>query len=323
MTMAGRMTAKRRLILVGLVGLLALGLGVAAFLTGKLPGTKEPSGQITFMDREGRLYLAPASGGEIADLEMGLEWHGTPALSPPDGQGATRLVYAREMREGTIHLFVRTLGRSDDRQLTHQGQSNLVPRWSPDGSRIAFMSDRTCVYRGEGGTFQLDAPSQIFVMAADGLEQQCVTRGRSISLFPSWSPDGARIAYMGTDGGNEDIYVVDLETSEARNLTQDPARDSSPAWSPDGSCIAFMSDRSGSQDLWLMSPDGENLRQLTETPEASESEPVWSPRGDWLAFTSDRGEATETQIFILHVKSGEVRQLTQAGTAYLQPQWGP
>lgn len=302
-----------------------LGLAVLAALAwivgrGVILRAGDPPGRVTFMDEEGRLFLAAPASGEVTRLQTSPDWHGTPSLSPPDEDGEIRLAYAVERREET-HIYVRPLGTQAEVQLTFAGKANLLPRWSPDGRQIAFMSDRTCVFRGSGGTGQLDAASQIFVMAADGSEPRCLTRGLAVSIFPSWSPDGRQIAYMDNESGNAEIYVVEVASGEVRALTEDPAHDSQPAWSPDGRQIAFMSDRGGMADIWLVGAQGGEPRNLTDAPESQEGQPDWSPDGRWIAFTSDR--TGKNQIFIMEVSSGEVRQLTEGPAEHFMPHWGP
>ena len=118
--------------------------------------------------------------------------------------------------------------------------------------------------------------------------------------YPSFSPDGTRITYMGANGTNYEIFVADPATGETMQITESPGQDGWPVWSPDGAAIAFMSVRDdcaiappGSDcwatedddehnDIWLVSPDGTNLRRVT--PEAGHFV-AWSPDGRYLLIS--------------------------------------
>ena len=104
------------------------------------------------------------------------------------------------------------------------------PFWSPDGSRIAFTSQR-------------DRNDEIYVMDADGSNQRRLTNDPAQEWWSSWSPDGSRIAFVSNRDGNNEIYVMDADGSNQQRLTNNPAGDSIPSWSADGSRITFQSDR--------------------------------------------------------------------------------
>lgn len=110
-----------------------------------------------------------------------------------------------------------------------------------------------------------------------------LTRGPANNLRPSWSPDGSQIAYFSNESGSNDIWAMNADGSNQRQLTNDPADDRRPAWSPDGKYLAFDSDRAGSRDVWIMDAEGGNLRQLTSGP-GEESFPGWSPDGTQIAY---------------------------------------
>src|SRR5262245_3559661 len=105
---------------------------------------------------------------------------------------------------------------------------------------------------------------------------------------PTWSSDGARIAFE-REG---EILVIDVAGGSPTNLTNHPASDRSPTWSPDGSKIAFASDRSGQAELYLMNPDGTGGVQLTDSV-GFVGEPAWSPDGAKIAFTCMIESGTE------------------------------
>jgi Tol biopolymer transport system component len=112
-------------------------------------------------------------------------------------------------------------GTAERQQLTDTQAHDGFPRWSPNGSRIAFISNR------EGGDNW-----EIYVMDADGSSQQRLTHSEGVDGIPTWSPDGARIAFESNRDGNKDIYVMDADAANVRRLTDSTASDMSPAWRP-------------------------------------------------------------------------------------------
>jgi TolB protein len=96
-------------------------------------------------------------------------------------------------------------------------------------------------------------------MPAAGGDPEPLTTSEAEDMFPSWSPDGEKIAFQSNRTGNEDIYVLSLNDKGLSRITNDPAKDGRPTWSPDGNKIAFSSDRSGNLDLWVV-----DLRKLKQ-----------------------------------------------------------
>src|ERR1051326_8495680 len=100
---------------------------------------------------------------------------------------------------------------------------------------------------------------------------------------PMPSPDGKLVAFTG-GVKREDLYVVNSDGSDLRQLTDDDARDRAPAWSPDGSELAFYSNRQGSYQIYVIKADGSGLRAITDVSRNTCAYPVWSPDGSRFAF---------------------------------------
>ena len=122
--------------------------------------------------------------------------------------------------------------------------------WSPDGSMLAFNSNRL----GE---------MSIWLKPLDGGAERQLTTGAGGDFQPNWSPDGSRIVFFSSRDGNVDIWVVEVATGELIQLTDSPSVDEDPFCSPDGKHIAFQSDRDGRLEVWVMDADGSNQRQLS------------------------------------------------------------
>ena len=236
-------------------------------------------------DRDGRprknfgityeIYVMDADGGNQQRLTNNDfdDWH--PVWSP-DGK---RIAFSsdRDDREGHFshEIYVMDADGGNPQNLTNNPSDDRYPSWSPDGKRIVFSARRDGHFIGE-----LGITYEIYVMDADGGNQQRLTENRKNDWYPSWSPDGERIAFVSDRKGdleNYEIYVMDADGGNPQNLTNNRAHDSSPSWSPDGERIAFSSDRKGNWenvDIYVMEADGGNLQNLTNSPHA-DVRPAW------------------------------------------------
>lgn len=113
---------------------------------------------------------------------------------------------------------------------------------------------------------------------------------------PSWSSDGAKVAFSSDESGHSDIYVMNVDGTERVNLTNREAKDMDPAWSPDGEWIVFLSRMQGKTDIHRVRPDGTGLASLTAYPAQLYGSPVWSPDGSKIAFTSNRDADPPPQL---------------------------
>jgi Tol biopolymer transport system component/DNA-binding winged helix-turn-helix (wHTH) protein len=133
-----------------------------------------------------------------------------------------------------------------------------------------------------------------------------VTRNNTDGLGGiSWSPDG-EVVYVSSMSGNEDIWIMDADGKNLRQLTVDARNNNHPAVSSDGRYVAFVSDRTGHEDVWRMEINGGNARQLTDN---GGSRPNYSPDGRWVVYAS--GDAAgQSRISKLSVDGGNPIQLT-------------
>jgi TolB protein len=127
---------------------------------------------------------------------------------------------------------------------------NTSPTWSPDGKKIAFVSNRA-------------GNPQIYTMGADGSGAKRVTFQGNYNTTPAWSPRGDLIAFTARDERNAfDLFTVNFESGKFARLTQDASGNEEPAFSPNGRLIIFSSTRGGGRGLYVMTFEGNNQLAL-------------------------------------------------------------
>lgn len=191
--------------------------------------------------------------------------------------------------------------------VTADGASSDGPSWSPDGSRIAFASER-------------DSTREIYVMNADGSNEQRLTFDNAYDSRSSWSPDGLHLAFLSYRDGKADISIVNPDGTDHKRLTVNDVDDTSPTWSPDGQHIAFVSFRDGDAEIFVMDSDGNNQRQLTSN-ETIDQFPDWSPNENRIIFSSDR-EGMKQQLYIMDA-DGSNQHLLVSTDGVLLSNWSP
>jgi Tol biopolymer transport system component len=151
--------------------------------------------------------------------------------------------------DGNEDIHVVNLDAGQIRRLTTADARDTHPTWSPDGTRIAFMSDR-------------DGDWEIYVMNADGTGQRRITNHPANDLLPRWSPSGEAIGFVSHGDGNSGIYTIGVDGDKPTRLGRSEWDVSFPTWSPDGRRIAFFAERDGTVRLYVMSSDGSDPKEV-------------------------------------------------------------
>lgn len=318
------MAMKRRWILC--LGFLFLGLVVCS------PEKEKASGSL------------PPPKSDLSQLKAGFPIRG-------------RIIFQSDM-DGDNEIYILTA--NEVCKLTDNSWSDEYPRWSPDGTKIAFSANPK-------GNFD------VFIMNADATGLSQITSSLNNEGEPAWFPDGSALAFTEETksllGKEEGLRTIDLKTKNIRTLIPDFKRshglsDFSPSeplaaftghrfigwdvfildlrdgqyralteggkscrarFSKDGRRLAYVSSRAdGKGDIWSMNPDGSGDIRLTERNETYDYFPAWAPDGDHIVFCSSTQNSPKQgrwSLFILKVGTGRIMPLFSSSARDLFPDW--
>lgn len=238
--------------------------------------------------------------------------------------------------------------QASDPQIVRDGQ----PSWSPDGSSISFVSNRSGAWQVWVRSVETGQDRQVTSEPApvggpswtpDGLEllyysgdslgyaifgidtitgrRRTVLDDDDFDYFrPVWSNDGSTLLFDRAVSGNHDVAVMDIRTGVTTPLAPHDAYDSDARWSPGDSLIVFHSDREGNETydtrIYVMRRDGSDLRRVS--PERRTAMyPAWCPDGDWVAFSMDG------DLYRVRVSTGETVRMTSMEGTESSPAWSP
>ena len=203
---------------------------------------------------------------------------GQKAGGPVIARRGRRLAYVETSRDVNLWRVAAT-GEGPAQPLVSSTREEQSPDYSPDGSRIAFASNRS-------GNWE------VWVASSDGSNQRPVTSyGAAPAWQPRWSPNGRVLAFTHTREGNGDIYTISPEGSAPRQLTSDPASDAWPSWSRDGDWVYFSSNRSGAYEIWKTALD--EPARLLQVTHGGGSDPRESTDGHRLFYAKRTDSALE------------------------------
>jgi len=265
-----------------------------------------PPGRILYV-RDGNLWLW--QGGTSHQFSEGGTWS-QPSFSP-GGKEIAYVYWAQNFSD----VFVMASDGATSRRLT-RGQANNImdnswafrPAWSPDGERIAYVSDANSRF------------PQLWLMGPDGGGRRQI----SLPAFYeeswvdalAWDPNGGRVAVTAAPNMQDpsQIYLVDVAKATAEKLTRHANGAFDPAWSPDGQALAYIGRPGPVGELWVRSPEGDKVAHFDKLSYVRS--PAWAPDGKSIAVLAQQNGAFE--IFVLSVRStasgfelGEPRALTR------------
>jgi len=210
------------------------------------------------------------------------------------------------------------------------GTLHLAPALSPDGSRVAYFSEKDFysvdMYLADGVTGKVKRR-----ILKSGISSNYETY-RFINSQANWSPDGKYLAFAAKRGPRDEILVVDVDRNKVvERIEVELSGVTTPSWSPDGKQLVFTGYEGGLSDLYIVNRDGTGFRRLTED-KFGDLHPVWSPDGSSIAFATDRGPETDFRklsvgnwrIALYDLATGSVRVLERMDRGKnVSPQWSP
>ncbi len=227
------------------------------------------------------------------------------ALTGTPGFASSRITFASASagKNRKKEIYISDIDGANARQLTQDGALGYGPKFSPDGSKIAYSSDKS----GYRDTYVIDLNTK---------KRTCVAQFPGQNTGAAFSPDGSTLALSLSKFGNPEICTIPSTGGEPTRLTNARGTDCSPTWSPDGTKIAYVSDERGSPGLYVLPATGGTPEKLN-TESSYTTEPDWSPDGKKIAYSITSGGG---QIGVYDMESKKAR-IVSRGSGLESPSW--
>ncbi len=224
------------------------------------------------------------------------------------GMATSRICFSGTVASGKKEIFIADYDGHNVKQLTNFNSISIKPKFSPDGTKIAYLSYK-------------DRYPFLYVLDLATGKSTSLSKNVGLNSAPAWHPDGRRLAMTLSKDANTEIYIKNWDGSGERRITNNPAGDTSPTFDPTGTQIAFVSDRGGQPQIYAMDIDGGNVRRLSYQGGAA-YDPVWSPDGKSIAYVVEQ-RGSGVQIFVMGADGSSPRAITSTGGTNESPAWSP
>ncbi len=205
-----------------------------------------------------------------------------------------KIAFVRDFAE----IYIMNQDGTNQINLTNNAATDTEPAFSPDGSKIAFTSDR-------------DGNSEVYVMNANGSGVTRLTFETANDSSPTYSPDGSKITFASSRDGNSEIYTMNADGTNQVRRTSNTTFDGSPSYSPDGNKILYVGTSAPNRDLFTMNSDGSSPANLTNQP-GFYTRPFYSPDASKIIFIYG-GDVTAQTNWVMNANGTNRRTLANGG----------
>jgi len=255
-------------------------------------------------------YNFAATRNSLRSVAHRISDHIIKSLTGMPGAFDARIAYVTARQSGKAITYLLQAADTDGfnpQNLLTSSEPIMSPVWSPDGTRLAYVSFEHGV-------------AEIFIHDVHTAKRELVSKFSGINGAPAWSPDGTRLAITLSKDGNPDIYILDLRSKSLTRITKHWSIDTEAVWMPDGDSLVFTSSRSGNPQLYRISAEtGARPQRLTFEGKYNANASIsWD--GKTISFV--QGENNAFRVAVLYLETGLVQVVTD-GPLDESPEFSP